>query len=810
MTYRNFSIRILILAICFLTHLSLTIGQEKIYVHTDSDYYIGGSTIHLSLYLTDKNNRLHSKNSTVVYVDLLNDTLGVELRTQIKLEDGRGAASLDLNPLLLGGHYILRSYTSHIVLNEDKPFRKSLYISGAKVFKSESDDEVFINFFPEGGKLIAGLTSQVAIKSVGSDGTGISTSMILYNSSKDQIRSVSTDQHGMGVVDLTPMADEHYYVMTSTSSERKYNLPEIHNKGCVLSIQNDVDHYIVKVSSAHTGDIPTQIILHRHGAIYKRYTCPPQLTFEIRIPLSSMEAGVSHVTALGVNLEPLAERLVYSSGVMKSLFFDVSLNKKDYTKRDKVELYLEGYNENGLGVAASMSISVRDMYLTQEIQNNHNIVSQYLLGSEIRGTIEHPLQYFDSEGHPNMSKIDLLLLTQGWRQFKESPRSTLLKERSLSLNGRTVDRRKPSKGVKSHGAITVFSEDFDMIPFSSDEDGYVHIKDIEIVGKVDLLIQSFKGEPKKVAGLTSSMTGGDGNILFILTDPIMLKTTETDEWYTHSAFLESVVPIDEIGIERMTQLRKNEAFDPIAYDIDIEEITIKSSKLPEVVQEYENGMMYSRPNTRVMADELPLLHQYTDVYDIIKNRVPGMRFDGPEDAGMKHSIILRGYSSRMTTNGTTSSTARFMVNGAAVSTQYAESIRPENMAFVDVISSLDKLTPYGSYGVNGLIMIYLNPPGTRTSLRPDKNKLSYLVYEGYNDIREFYAPIYNNTSDHDKPDNRAILYWHPLLETNEEGEVGVEFYTGDRNSIYQVTIEGMSKEGQPFIATSTFTVGQSN
>jgi len=81
-------------------------------------------------------------------------------------------------------------------------------------------------------------------------------------------------------------------------------------------------------------------------------------------------------------------------------------------------------------------------------------------------------------------------------------------------------------------------------------------------------------------------------------------------------------------------------------------------------------------------------------------------------------------------------------------------------------------------------------------------------YEGTVAHRKFYSPSYLTEDEKQSriPDYRHTLYWNPKLQTNGEREITVPFFTSDLEGSYQVTIEGLTKEGKIIYATSFFQV----
>ena len=73
-----------------------------------------------------------------------------------------------------------------------------------------------------------------------------------------------------------------------------------------------------------------------------------------------------------------------------------------------------------------------------------------------------------------------------------------------------------------------------------------------------------------------------------------------------------------------------------------------------------------------------------------------------------------------------------------------------------------------------------------------------LDYEGIQDQREFFSPIYETPDQLSSrlPDFRSVLYWSPNVITKENGKTEVSFYTSDRKGRYAVVIQGMTADGR--------------
>jgi hypothetical protein len=90
-------------------------------------------------------------------------------------------------------------------------------------------------------------------------------------------------------------------------------------------------------------------------------------------------------------------------------------------------------------------------------------------------------------------------------------------------------------------------------------------------------------------------------------------------------------------------------------------------------------------------------------------------------------------------------------------------------------------------------MVVIETYSKHNFYRGDPQGIKTFILEGLDTPRNFYSPKYEG-SNKDNPDfdSRATLLWKSVIRTNEKGESQVEFYTSDRKSGFQVTINGIS------------------
>ena len=134
-------------------------------MHYDRPYYNPGETIWFKAYLFSGS--LPSGISTTMYAELINDKGKILDRKTLPVLGSTASSAFDLPDSLKSPLVYVRAYTSWM-LNFDSSF---LYLKPIRIItpatvtiKTKKEPAYFLNFFPEGGDMIAGLESRIAFK----------------------------------------------------------------------------------------------------------------------------------------------------------------------------------------------------------------------------------------------------------------------------------------------------------------------------------------------------------------------------------------------------------------------------------------------------------------------------------------------------------------------------------------------------------------------------------------------------------------------------------------------------------------------
>jgi hypothetical protein len=143
--------------------------QEKVFVHTDKNFYLAGETLWFKIYCVDGYQHRPMPLEKAAYVEIINTAHKPVLQTQMALQNGSGSGSFQLPSFINSGTYLLRAYTSWMKNGTAESFfETSITIVNTQ---RRPDWQTLqppltpdVQFFPEGGNLVQGLESMVGFK----------------------------------------------------------------------------------------------------------------------------------------------------------------------------------------------------------------------------------------------------------------------------------------------------------------------------------------------------------------------------------------------------------------------------------------------------------------------------------------------------------------------------------------------------------------------------------------------------------------------------------------------------------------------
>jgi len=746
--------------------------QEKMYAHTDKDFYLAGEICWFKIYAVDAFFHKPVDVSKVAYAELLDNANKPVLQAKIALEKGGGNGSLYLPVTINSGNYKLRVYTNWMKnFSADYYFEKWISIVNTQVITELPDNDLKtaydIQFFPEGGNLVNGLESKVAYRVVDQHGKGVDCSAAVVNNQQDTILKFQPIKFGIGSFGITPFSGQHLKaVFTMSNGDRvSKELPVAYNNGFVMRLVTE-DEKQLKISVRFIADErePTPLMVylfaHTRGSIKAALRAEFQngvATF--MIDKDKLGDGISQLTIFNSNRKPVCERLFFKPPA-QNVTIKILANETTYDLRKKISLQIDALDELNKPAVADMSMAV---YRVDSLQlPAASGISEYLwLTSDLPGNIESPEYYFTNSGAAASEAMDNLMLTNGWRRFKWED---------------VLQDKKP------------------VFKFAPEYNG--HMISGKIVNNQTGAMPEAVNAYLSVPGTTNyrtSLSDANGQVKFEMrhfygSPGIIVQTdTEADSIY----HVEIDNPFSGEYADRL----------PAPFQLPVKyPRTLLNQHISRQVEHIYNGDQLNKFNSGMIdtssffqhPNEIYLLDNYTrftTMEEVLREYVLSVNV---RKKGSSYSLPV--YNDGETYNEMFQSNPLVLLDGVPVFNM--NRIMQYDPLKVRKLETVTRRYFYGKTVNEGIVNIVTNNTNLEGfELDPHATVIDY---EALQMQRVFYSPVYETIQQYGShlPDFRNVLNWSPALKTGANGKYQNSFYSSDIPGKYVIVVEALTADGK--------------
>ena len=492
----------------------------------------------------------------------------------------------------------------------------------------------------------------------------------------------------------------------------------------------------------------------------------------------------------------LCDRLVFTGGNDNRLDIRSKTNKPVFHPHELVEMEFSVVDKEANPIQTSFSLSIKDG--ESEVEYKHNILTELLLTSEIKGFVRNPSWYFDKDDDEHHSALDLLLMIQGWRRYSWEQMTGI---EPLEL------KNLPEQGIETSGQVVSFLKG---IPKPN--------------VKVDMLLQQ-RGEEQEQADffIESYVTDKQGRFSF-LSDVdgrwnMMLVITEKNKKKDHWILLDRVLSPEpkryryadlQVNIADNTSTITNEepeseleeAFDTFSATIDSLSktgITDKVHMLPEVtVTGKRNEIRNNRSTSTAYYDVTAEFDNFYDQGKYIGDDIDALLVNLNKNFLKAPSREYVLYNNKL---------PLFVINynivDMTVPYWYTSYKRIKLGAIKDIYINdtyglpcqyayHPKIPCYYIDDLFSCVVFIETYPDERVPTETVKGVRKTWL-EGYSAVKEFYNPDYSIYPP--EPDYRRILYWNPAITTDEYGIVKIQFYNNSSCRNFSISAETVTSQG---------------
>ena len=748
-------------------------GAERLYIHYDKSSYAPGESVWFKIYGMEA--IFAAEKSKTVYVDWTDEQGKLLQRITSPLVDATAYGQFDIPAAYKGRYLHVKAYTrwmlnfdSAFIYNKDIPIVQSKTVNASKT-KINAE----INFFPEGGDMVAGVANKIAFKANDQYGRPIEASGLVVNSKGQTIDTIRSIHDGMGYFYLQPVASETYKAKWKTNSGATMEtiLPAVKDNGVALQVKQvgANKNFLVQGSPAISGSNAT---FHIMGTMYQQpvFTLSRQFkdgAIQGLVPTADLPSGILTITVFDDKWKPLAERISYINN--EEYRFEPEFNVAHWGLNKRARNEIEITVPDSL--TANMSVSVTDMAI--DTDSSENIISQLLLSGELKGKIYNAAYYFKDKSDSVAANLDLLMLTHGWRRFNWEalaagefpellfPRDTAYMSISGKIFGATSVQLQDAGNIvilynQGKGQNEIFT-----IPIKPDgsfnDPGLIFFDTAQVYYQL----------PQK--------KGLDGASVQFMQNKLSAPS------YNRPA-TGAPLPRDTTGLARHFQLADDALSEIKMFEGKVlETVTIKGrtkSAIELLDEKYASAMFQGQDGYSFDLRKDPRALSSMNIFNYLQGQVAGLQVT----SGSNPQVTWRGGS------------PSFFLNESPASVDLLSTISVSDVAYIKVLRP--PFVGAAGGGAHGAIVIYTKR-GDDIESTPGKG-LSNNTITGYTSIRQFFSPDYATlTGENEKKDLRTTLYWNPEVITQPgNNKVKLTFYNNDVTQAFRVVIEGITRDGR--------------
>ena len=667
--------------------------------------------------------------------------------------------------------------------------------TGKEQFQTVALDttKIDLQFFAEGGDFIAGIPTRVGFKAIGYDGLSREVSGSIVDAAGNELTTFKSEGLGMGSFRLPALNDSlSYFAKVSiNNSERLIALPPVKGTGSALSVRKlGAGLQVIALATNEVKNDTVILKIDSRGQNYFEVKQPMQDgLLSVVFPLSKMPFGIVEVGLLSTEGKKLARRLYFNYQENQQLQIAANLQKQEYAPREALELKLHIRDIDQKPKSVNASVLVLDKnQLGAEASYRQNILSYFLLDSELKGNVENPGYYFE-DGVYKANAVDNLMLTQGWVSYKYNTKikdPQFLPEPQLFLSG-TVNAAFNENRPKDDALVSLMSLHDKL---------FIQERRTDSLGQFFFNIDGLSGGYQTLLIQTSKDPGKNKDYTLSLNRHKFPKMAVEQQ----AQFKLLDTAIRKAAQQKVQQdYIFKEALPFGGEDIALDEVVVNSYKMTSNRQTVADN--YGMPDVVIDGKDIVAEEEKWSygLYSVLMFSFPDKVFIDRDKNGYMFAKVNYTEPTLIVVDGEPVRSWEYqllpyMPVREIESFEIIEGAKNFSTLYRDVFPDADamKIPSWGH-----VIAIYTYAGKGVISAKHTKGILTERV-QVFTEPEEFYTPKYEMQADlaDATPDLRSTLFWEPNLEIDETGNAKVGFYNPDNTGTMLIMIETVSPEGE--------------
>ncbi len=712
---------------------------QKVYIHTDINIYKSGEHIWFKFYLLDDMHRLDTV-STIGYVELIGPDMSIVDVRILRLKQGIGIGDFTISDSIPSGLYMIRGYTN-LMKNFGKNFffKKLVTIKNPQItYLSENlyldikslqtkKHKLKITYNITSDQLVAQIPNTIYLNV--SDYLGNPGQATIYLKEQNKIiKTVSTDSLGFATIKFIPNKDKKYKIIARAGKNKGIvELGKPRSYGYLLEINKENNFFNVNVLThlPQTQDKALKtiyLLAERNGQIYfTSYGVAQGDSMNFRILRRSLPRGIVHFVLFNGKGQPVAEQIAFNDKISTEPI-NVWITKKN------PNLY-ELHVSTDTTVYASASVAITSV----DVNDCINIVNYLSLKADVPEAKTWILNSTRADQYIKTYKWNRYYPSQIWIDNIDTPNFKV--QKSLMVKGKITKLILDLPVSGTLVTLTVLNAYNDQYQTYTDEHGRFYFTGLNYPDTIMALVEA-------------RAKNGSKNVLVYI-----------DKYDT--------IPPSYMPIKKFRKLN------------------IRQMQVPKYEQwQGEKGTLHSHVDQVIYMRDIET-SGYTNVFDLLKGRVPGYYKMGDE-------IFFRGPSSI-----TQNIEPLYLLDNVPVNKTTIESLNLEDIDRIEIIKNTAYSAIYGARGANGVIAVY--------------TKKGHFIQRGY--AKEIQPGYYTPKAFKPLPDSilqngpYVTYFWNSQLIISA-GKASSIFHLPDGIKHIKVNIQGVDMSGRIINFNKDFIISQ--
>ena len=618
------------------------------------------------------------------------------------------------------------------------------------VFLPTNLDQVIVQFFPEGGSLVAGIPTRVGFTAFNKWGIPVNLDGSLVNARGEKVAPVKTLSKGLGIFSASFPAQQQYKLLVSgiDGQNQTFDLPMPLQGGLALAVtKTDAEFIYSNLIFADAQKHAVALTVTHGNNVFWAADMEINGTSRLKIPVEKLSRGINLLSVFSKEGDLLANRIVFIDNNQK-LKIDIQPEKSTALPGEKIKVKAHLTNENNQPVSGNISIAVFDKFRSE--QDKAQIADYLMIESEVETPFSLiPESFRDKVG--NSAFTDIFLIANKLKGF----------------NWENIRKFKPEN------ASIANVENFKISGFVTDKSG-------SKFGKAKVILTD-----EKTGKVYTTITNSGGVFLFP-----GLKMGEFNN------FTSKALDLDGKAILTIHLINNLEGQIAVSIAENIQKYNLlEMEKVADEAYFKNNESLFSKAPRVVKAispnydNQRRMFASASNLLDVIKTIKPFKITN--------NQIVFMGSENSLNYQGG----ALIVLDGQQLGTDISaiNNLSPADIDHINVSTNPMDIQRYTGLNSVGVIEIFQKKAKVE---EPGPKKVSSGKYDG-----EFRIPnLFANESGNSKKDYRTTLAWIPEQKVDASGLFEFTIPAGKVLSDFIIDIQGITADGVMGSASAKFTV----